>query len=128
MRRRAARWAAAKRAGGNMRVIHVLSGLAMLGLSTSAAAADEKAPFRAGAYAMDVTPKKYPISVNGGMQDRQAKGAHDPLHARCLVLDDGATRIALVVVDSCMIPRDVCDAAKAKARKLTGIAPERILI
>jgi neutral ceramidase len=84
--------------------------------------------FRAGAYAQDVTPKKYPISVNGGMTDRQAKGAHDPLHARCLVLDDGRTRIAIVVVDSCMIPRDVCDHAKRLTQKATGIAPERILI
>src|SRR5438046_9895880 len=114
--------------GGNMRVIRVLSGLAVLGLLAPAAGAQEKAVFRAGAYAMDVTPTKYPISINGGMQDRQAKGAHDPLHARCLVLDDGATRIALVVVDSCMIPRDVADAAKLKAQKLTGIPPERMLI
>jgi neutral ceramidase len=93
-----------------------------------ARAGDDARAFRAGAYAMDVTPKKFPVSVNGGMQDRQAKGAHDPLHARCLVLDDGKTRIALVVVDSCMIPRAITDAAKAKARKLTGIPPERILI
>ena len=53
-----------------------------------------------------MTPTKFPISVNGGMQDRQAKGVHDRLHARCLVLDDGTTKIALVVCDSCMIPRD----------------------
>src|SRR3954470_21939902 len=70
---------------------------------------DEKRVFRAGAHAMDITPQKFPISVNGGMQDRLAKAAHDRLHARCLVLDDGRTRIALVVVDSCMMPRDLLD-------------------
>src|SRR5262249_61851745 len=37
--------------------------------------AGEKRVFRAGAYAQDVTPKTYPVSVNGGMADRQAKGA-----------------------------------------------------
>jgi hypothetical protein len=77
---------------------------------------------------MDITPTKFPISVNGGMTDRQAKGAHDRLHARCLVLDDGTTRIAFVVCDSCMIPREVTDPAKALAKKVTGIPPDRILI
>jgi neutral ceramidase len=90
--------------------------------------AGAKKVFKAGAYAQDVTPKKFPISVNGGMSDRQAKGTHDPLHARCLALDDGTTRIVLVVVDSCMIPREVTDEAKRLAEKATGIPPARILI
>ena len=72
---------------------------------------------RAGAFAMDVTPTKFPISVNGNMQDVQAKSATDSLHARCLVLDDGKTKIALVVVDSCMIPRELLDDAKSRASK-----------
>jgi hypothetical protein len=84
--------------------------------------------FRAGAYAQDITPAKFPISVNGGMADRQATAAHDRLHARCLVLDDGATTIAFAVCDSCMIPREVTDVAKRLAQKATGIPPERILI
>jgi hypothetical protein len=84
--------------------------------------------FRAGAFAQDITPTKFPISVNGGMQDRQATGAHDRLHARCLVLDDGAVTIAFAVCDSCLIPREVTDAAKVLAQKATGIPPERILI
>jgi neutral ceramidase len=84
--------------------------------------------FRAGAYAQDITPAKFPISVNGGMADRQATAAHDRLHARCLVLDDGTTTIAFAVCDSCMIPREVTDVAKRLAQKATGIPPERILI
>jgi hypothetical protein len=83
---------------------------------------------RAGGFAMDITPTKYPISVNGGMQDRMAKGAHDRLHARCLVLDDGKCMIAFAVCDSCMIPRDIIDEAKRLAQKATGIAAERMLI
>ncbi len=77
---------------------------------------------------MDVTPAKWPISVNGGMQDRQATSAHDRLHARCLVLDDGKVQVALCVVDSCMMPRELLDEAKAQASKMTGIPPERMLI
>jgi hypothetical protein len=89
--------------------------------------ADEK-PFRAGAYAQDITPKKFPISVNGGMSDVQAKGAHDPLHARCLVLDDGTTTVAIAVCDSCMIPRDIMDEAKRLAHEKTGVPVDRMLI
>lgn len=83
---------------------------------------------RAGGFAQDVTPNTFPISVNGGMSDRKATSAHDPLHARCLVVDDGTTKVALVVVDSCMIPRELIDAAKAKAEKKTGIPTSHILI
>jgi hypothetical protein len=87
-----------------------------------------KKVFRAGAYAADITPTKWPVSVNGGMQDRQATAAHDRLHARCLVLDDGATRLALVVCDSCMIPREIVDEARTLAARATGIHKDRILI
>src|SRR5205814_807264 len=80
-----------------------------------APARPKPAGLRAGAFAIDVTPTAWPVSVNGGMADRQAKSAADPLHARCLVLDDGTTKLAVVVVDSCMIPRELMDAAKAKA-------------
>ena len=83
---------------------------------------------RAGAFAMDVTPLKFPISMNGNMQDAPAKRAADPLHARCLVLDDGKMRVAFVVVDNCVIRRELMDDAKQRANKLTGIPTERMLI
>ncbi len=84
--------------------------------------------FRAGAFAQDITPTKFPISSNGGFQDRMAKRAHDRLHARCLVLDDGTNQLAIVVCDSCMIPRDITDEAKRLAKQATGLPPERIVI
>src|SRR5947209_13811734 len=81
----------------------------------SATRADEPKVFRAGAHAADITPLRFPISMNGQMQDQVARAAHDRLHARCLVLDDGKAPVAIVVVDSCMVPRPVFDEAKAKA-------------
>ncbi len=96
-------------------------------LFASCADAEEKM-FRAGAVAQDITPETWPVSVNGGMGDRQATKAVDPLFARCLVLDDGEGALVLVVVDSCMVPRDVFDEAKSLASDKTGISAERMLM
>ncbi|MBS1824422.1 MAG: hypothetical protein JST93_03795, partial [Acidobacteria bacterium] len=48
--------------------------------------------------------------------------------ARALVLDDGKTRMAMAVVDSCMMPRELIDKAKELARAKTGIAVDRMMI
>src|SRR5439155_5645420 len=84
----------------------ILAALAAAVAAFTPALAEPPKPvgLRAGAFAADVTPQSFPVSVNGGMADRQAKAATDPLHARCLVLDDGNTTLAPVVADSCMIP------------------------
>lgn len=102
--------------------------VALLGPRLAAESPKQAKLFKAGAHAMNINPQKYPVSVNGGMADRKATRAFDPLHARCLVLDDGTTRLAIAVCDSCMIPREITDEAKARAAKLCGIRPERILI
>ena len=100
--------------------------LVVMRVTVPADAADKV--FRAGAVAQDITPEKWPVSVNGGMGDRQATKAIDPLHARCLVLDDGDGALVLVVVDSCMVPRDVLDEAKKLASDKTGIPAKRMLM
>lgn len=88
---------------------------------------DAPRQFRAGAATSVITPR-LGISINGHFNDRLAKHIHDELHARCLVLEDGQTRLALVVCDSCMIPREVMDAAKALIQQRTGISSENVLI
>lgn len=88
----------------------------------------KKKVFRAGAFAIDVSPTEFPVIVNGGMNERIAEKLLDPLHARCLVLDDGSEQLAIVVVDSCMMPRVLLDEAKAMASQATGIRSDRILI
>ena len=82
---------------------------------------------RAGAFAIDITPTKFPVSSSGSMTHRTADQAHDPLHARCLVLDNGETKISLVTCDSCMIPREIFDAAKNAASQTTGIPTNHML-
>ena len=108
-----------------------VSGLVVLGLMgtgrPSEAHGEEKA-LRAGASVIDVTPRTFPVSSNGSMSDRSAGKAHDPLNSRALVLDNGTVRIAIVVVDSCMIPRDIIDAAREKASASTGIPAGNMLV
>src|SRR5438034_6441328 len=76
---------------------------------------------RAGAFAADITPKQWPVRLIGGFEEPLAESAHDPLHARALVLDDGRAKIAIVVVDSCFLPRALDDRARSRAEKATGI-------
>jgi hypothetical protein len=83
--------------------------------------------FSAGAATSVITPR-LGVSINGHFNDRVAKHIHDELHARCLVLNDGQTRLAIVVCDSCMMPREVMDSAKALIRERTGIFAENVLI
>ncbi|HRQ91198.1 MAG TPA: hypothetical protein PLA50_20580, partial [Bacteroidia bacterium] len=104
--------------------------LALLPLlaSLSLHAADPAKPvFKAGAATSDVTAP-LGTSMNGGFQDRQASYVHDPQLARCLALDDGKTRITLVVVDSCVIGRDIFDEAKAMVEEATGLPPAQMLM
>ena len=84
--------------------------------------------FRAGAFAQDITPEHFPIVVNGNFKPVYAEKALDPLHARCLVLDDGRGQIAMAVVDSCVLDRELMDEAKRLASGMTGIPTERIFI
>lgn len=83
---------------------------------------------RAGAHAIDITPQKLPVIVNGGMLEGRATRVTDPLHCRSLVLDDGTTQIVIAVVDSCVLPRPLVDEAKALAEKATGIPAGHMLI
>ena len=98
-----------------------LAALVPAGAGRAEPVPDDDKVFRAGAVAVDVSPARLPVLVNGGFLQQKADPVNDRLHARCLVLDDGATRVAIVVVDSCMMPRDLIDRAKDLARDKTGI-------
>src|SRR5436190_11923884 len=88
----------------------------------------EAGKLKAGAAAIDITPTEFPVIVNGMFEERIATKALDPLFAKSIVLDDGQMKIAIVVVDSCMLPRDLLDEAKDIATKSTGIPTDRICI
>lgn len=94
----------------------------------SITAAPARAEFKAGAATIDITPPKLPVLVNGGMLSRSADKIKTRLNARAIVVTDGKTQAAIVVVDTCMMSRDLLDDAKAMAVKKTGIPADRMLI
>jgi hypothetical protein len=98
---------------------------AMLGVAVAAPAAAE-GPLRAGAAALDVTPF-LDDPIVGNFTTPPASYVHDPLHARALVLDDGETKLAFVIVDSVGVTRGVFDAARKLIVEKTGISAGNIL-
>jgi hypothetical protein len=101
-------------------------GLALTG-APGVRAAEPQRPFRAGAATSNISPW-LGLSINGNMHDNKVEHVHDELHARALVLDDGKTRLAIVVADSCMIPREVVAEAKQRIREGSGLEPDHVLI
>lgn len=92
------------------------------------AAPSLRAEFLAGAAITDVTPKQLPVLVNGGMTSRSVDKVKTPVSARSLAFSDGKEKLVIVVVDSCMMTRELLDQAKELAAEKAGIPRERILV
>ncbi|HPA19250.1 MAG TPA: hypothetical protein PLU30_16000 [Verrucomicrobiae bacterium] len=104
----------------------------LLGLLLCAAAAPcaepgNPAQFRAGAAASNITP---PLGkdIIGGFHPFPSKQIHDQLWARCLVLDDGRTRIGLVVCDILGLAQPLCAEARRLAEEQSGMPQANLLI
>jgi putative membrane-bound dehydrogenase-like protein len=100
--------------------------LFLLGLAVITAQAQPA--FRAGVSAIDITPTTFPRIIAGGFIEAQSSTVTDKLYTRSLVLDDGKTQIAIVIVDTCMMTRSLIDEAKALASYQTGIPTDRMLV
>ena len=90
--------------------------------------AQETAPaLRAGAATSVITP---PLGepIVGGFTPFPAEHIHDELHARCLVLDDGTTKVALVVCDLLGMHRTVAVEAKSLIAKELSIPGSHVVI
>lgn len=84
--------------------------------------------FKAGSYVINVTPEKLPALINGHFTPRYFDKVKTPVNARCVVLQKGKEKIALVVVDSCGVGKVLLDEAKALIEKEIGIAKNQIMI
>ncbi len=91
------------------------------------ATAQTKKGLRASAVKVDITP---PLggSIVGGFRPYPATNVHDRLHARCLVLDDGKTKLVFVVCDLLGIDRLVSDDARSLVEKRLRIPKANVLI
>jgi hypothetical protein len=111
------------------RVLQNVLVLVILVAAPWAAAGEEKpAVLRAGASVVDITPRRWPVSMLGSFKDRQATSAHDPLSVRTVVLDDGRTRLAIATCDLCLVEREMFEQAKQAASRRTGIPTSRMLM
>jgi neutral ceramidase len=86
-----------------------------------------RAQLRAGAATSNITPE-LGSEIIGGFVPFPATHVHDELHARCLVLDDGKTKLAIVVCDLLGMHRSLCVEARRLTQESTGILSDNILI
>ncbi len=108
------------------RFLATSAGLSLV--AATARAGQPAARLRAGAAKVDIT---LPLGANNGgviLRGGPANDVHDNLYARCLVLDDGRTQLALVVCDLRMIHRDLIDRAKRLAAEALGWPVENMLV
>lgn len=101
--------------------ISVIGGLCLID------AAD--ANLKAGAAKVDITP---PIGTTlsgfGARMGKPSTGVHDPLYARCLVLDNGKEKIGMVSIDTVLFQRHMYDTVSKRVEKETGIKYGNLLI
>ena len=103
-------------------VIVVTLCFTLISLPLADAATPDETVLQAGAAISNITP---PISLDPVTQSKRppATHVHDELHARCLVLDDGQVRLALVVCDLRHMSAEVAANAKQLIQTATGIPP-----
>ena len=99
----------------------------LLGGEFPVRAEDAKPIFRAGAATSNITPPLGELII-GGWKPIPATNIHDELHARCLVLDDGKVKLAIVICDNVGIPAEVYDLAKQQIHETTGLPTSHLLM
>ncbi len=110
-----------------MRCAVWISGLVAMLFVRGWVIAAEETGLRAGAATSNITPE-LGVPIVGGFAPYPAKHVHDELHARCLVLDDGKTKLAIVVCDLLGFHRAVSEAARQQIEQTTGIPQSHVLI
>jgi hypothetical protein len=97
-------------------------------MSTALSAAAPAAPaFRAGAATSNITPP-LGAAIIGGFLPFPSTNVHDELRARCLVLDDGQTKLAVVVLELLGIDSCVSGEARKLIAEEVGIPSSNVLI
>lgn len=108
----------------------LLGPLLALSLSTllaQPAGSAPSAPLRAGAAASNITPH-IGGDIIGGFHPFPSKQVHDELWARSLVLDDGETRIGLVICDLIGLSEPLCAEARRLVEEQSGLPAKNLLL
>ncbi len=101
--------------------------LSLLPLTLSAQDDPAGRVFRAGAATSNITPP-LGMEIVGNFAPRPiATHVHDELQVRCLVLDDGKTRLVFAVADIISLGREVWDEAKRKIETTLGIPAANLM-
>jgi hypothetical protein len=108
-----------------MRRLLAITALSFALLSNSLA--DESRVLRAGAAVVPINPPMGEMVV-GSFKPFPATTIHDPLHARCLCLDNGETKLFFVICDNVGIAKTVYDKARAQVAEQSDIDASQILM
>jgi neutral ceramidase len=91
------------------------------------AAPVEAGELRLGAAAVKITPP-VGIPMAGYYSRRDSEGVLDDLYAKAAVLDDGNSRVAMVVCDLIGLPRSIVIEARRLVEEKTGIPADNVMI
>ena len=80
-----------------------------------------------GAAEICITPH-LGCHLDGNFTDRLSEDLHDDLYAKAVVLDNGETRLGIVVCDLIIVTREMADAVKAIVAEQAGIPPAQMLV
>lgn len=105
-------------------MIKLFAILALTCLASNVVAAQKGESLKAAAGRIDITPKN-PVYIAGYGSNRKSSSVHDPVSARCLVLESGGVRIAFVSCDLIGVPRYAVENIR---RMVKSVSPERLYI
>lgn len=88
---------------------------------------EDSKKFLAGAATSNITPP-IGLPIVGGFTPAPSSHIHDELHARCVVLDNGEKRVAIVVLDLLGAARQMFDEAARLVEERTGITRDCLLM
>ena len=116
-----------RRGASSQRLSRLCGALLLFSLLLPLDAADKPKLFRAGAATSNLTPT-IGGGIIGGFHPIPSTHIHDELHARCLVLDNGEARVAIVVCDLLGASREVYDEARRLVTAETGLPGGHLLM
>lgn len=104
-----------------------LLGLVSFGVCLLGGVLHAEKVLKAGAAMSNITPE-IGAAIVGGFAPFPSTHIHDELHARCLVLDNGERKVALVVCDLLGAARQMFDEAARLVQETSGISREAVLM